>query len=667
EKMKRTYLSGYVCYIIKNSSMAAPLQFEATPHLSITTSSPPRGTTSPDGTQIISNQIISDDPALWPKAIDDNARCQIVRKGPLQITDMDFPQNSENPPRRFTKENYKMTMRNAHHLKEHEYPKMHCENMRSWHDLQKRLQTRTTIDQTHQNLLQIEIEHWKGVIRRVISIICHLAERNQALRGPSNMLYDQHNGNFLSLVELMAQYDPVLSEHIRRIQNKETKVHYLSGVTQNEIITLVGDKTLQEIVRTVTKAKYFSVIMDCTPDISHKEQLSIVLRIVNCEPSVGVSIAEHFIGFIDIEDTTGRGLTETLLEHLQKHNLNISDCRGQSYDNGSNMMGQKQGVQARILQNNSKALCVPFSSHTLNLVADAAKLSVLSISFFGVLQGLYNLSQLSLKPLSTTSREARIESVKAVRYQLPQILQAPSALHTFAVEKRDSETMSTANASHDELKSWRFLLCTMIWYNVLYQVNLVSKLLQSPDVSLETLRTETQGVRQCLENFRDSGLASCQSDAVEIAEELEIEMELPEKRQRKAAKCFQHEGAAETQSSPEESFKREFFLPLVDTALRSLNDRFSKMEDIYLLYSFLFSKKSMQQVLKSGKLRANCKNLEQTMHDIEADDLELEINSAVYTFPDHASTCPNDMLNYIYSENLLDLYSKVSPRCHRKV
>lgn len=65
----------------------------------------------------------------------------------------------------------------------------------------------------------------------------------------------------------MAQFNPVMNEHLRKIQNKETKVHYLSSKIQNEIIALIGDKVLDEIVRRVKKAKYFSIIMDCTPTI----------------------------------------------------------------------------------------------------------------------------------------------------------------------------------------------------------------------------------------------------------------------------------------------------------------------------------------------------------------------------------------------------------------
>ena len=128
--------------------------------------------------------------------------------------------------------------------------------------------------------------------------------------------------------------------------------------------------------------------MDCTPDKIHTKQLSIVLRIVNCEPQDGVYITEHFIGFVDVEDTTGKGLCETLLERLSSLNLNLADSFGQSYDNGSNMMGHTQDVQTRILQLNETALCVPYSSHTMNLVVvDIAISSIASIAFLASCRG----------------------------------------------------------------------------------------------------------------------------------------------------------------------------------------------------------------------------------------------------------------------------------------
>lgn len=374
---------------------------------------PVSDTQPPPHDPVVSEIVLSDDPALWPEKISDQQRCSIVKRGPVQIKDFDFPQNCDKTPRRFTAECYYKKMKNEEkiqrnwlvysvssdsvfcfccklfergstyslssggfrswinihsHLKEHEKGKAHRANMQTWRELEDRLKSGKAIDSVSQELHVLETQHWKAVLNRIIAIVCHLAEHNQALRGHSEKLFEPHNGNFLGQVELMAQFDPIMSEHLRRIEKKEIKDHYLSNIIQNELIVLVGEKTKDAILQKVKKAKYFSVIMDCTPDISHNEQLSLVLRIVNCESLVGANIAEHFVGFVNVNDTTGKGLFDTLIEHLNSFRLNISDCRGQSYDNGSNMMGHKQGVQKRLLEINNKALCVPCSSHSLNLV-----------------------------------------------------------------------------------------------------------------------------------------------------------------------------------------------------------------------------------------------------------------------------------------------------------
>lgn len=234
------------------------------------------------------------------------------------------------------------------------------------------------------------------------------------------------------------------------------------------------------------------------------------------------------------------------------------------------MMGHRQGAQARILQLNDKALCVPCSSHTLNLVvSEAAQSSVISISYFGVLQRLYNLfspsvqywailekhvTQLTIKSSSTTRWEARSDSVKVVRYYLPEVIQALSVLEDNSIAKKDAMTLSTATSIKSELTTWRFVLCTVIWYNILYQINSVSKIVQSPSVSLETLKRETNTVRSFLEDFRKNGLVASETDGREMAEAFDIDRNFPAKRKRKTTRQFLYEGQEESQSSPEEHF-----------------------------------------------------------------------------------------------------------------
>ncbi len=53
-------------------------------------------------------------------------------------------------------------------------------------------------------------------------------------------------------------------------------------------------------------------------------------------------------------------------------NLDIMNCRGQSYDNASYMAGRYSSLQARLKAMNNYAGYVPCSAHSLNLVCSNA-------------------------------------------------------------------------------------------------------------------------------------------------------------------------------------------------------------------------------------------------------------------------------------------------------
>ena len=91
-----------------------------------------------------------------------------------------------------------------------------------------------------------------------------------------------------------------------------------------------------------------------------------------------------------MNDTTGQGLFDVLLEELKSLELDVDNVRGQEYDNGSNMKGKNIGVQKKVLDVNPRAFYSACGCHSLNLtLCDMAKSCRKSSKNFEVIQRIY--------------------------------------------------------------------------------------------------------------------------------------------------------------------------------------------------------------------------------------------------------------------------------------
>ncbi|XP_071039539.1 zinc finger MYM-type protein 1-like [Parasteatoda tepidariorum] len=309
----------------------------------------------------------------------------------------------------------------------------------------QRLKTEKRIDSAIIKQYQSEVHYWRSVLQRIVETVKFLSSRGMGFFGENETFGSTHNGNFLGCLELIAQFDPFLAKHIEKAGNQGTgNVNYLSSTIVNEFVELMGEKVLNVVIKEVIDAKYFSIIVDSTPDVTHMNQLTLILRYLgpDYEP------VKRFIKFIQIFGHNAESLTNVILQVLEDLGLDIRNCRGQSYDNASNMAGKYSGVQARIKNINSTAEYVPCSAHSLNLVGiNAVESCIRVVNFFSLLQELYNFfsvstyrwqimidnfigskQKLTLKNRSCTRWCADANATKALRQNYDSVLKSLSYL-----------------------------------------------------------------------------------------------------------------------------------------------------------------------------------------------------------------------------------------------
>ncbi|KAK4544634.1 hypothetical protein RGQ29_032995 [Quercus rubra] len=592
-------------------------------------------------TNLLTNNIY--DPSQWEN-IDTKLRDLLVEKGPIRENDLKFPLDKErrhfsttfyfkklsngekfdrrwlvyskdldkafcfccklfnstthgNCTNQLTNEGTNDWRNISNKIKNHETSKEHVTNINAWIDLEMRLLKNKTIDKNFQEQVNKEKDHWKKVLLRIIAVVKNLGKNNLAFRGKNEKIYQENNGNFLSLIEMIAEFDPVMQEHVQRIQHGAIHNHYLGHNIQNELIQLLANEI---------------------KDVSHQEQMTLVLRCVNISTSP-IKIDEHFVEFLKVDDTSGKGLFNEIISVIKSLELDINDVRGQGYDNGSNMKGKKQGVQKRIIDINPRAFYTPCGCHNLNLVlCDVANSCPKAISFFGVVQRIYtlfssstkrwkilqdNVSSLTLKPLSQTRWESRIESVKAIKFQA---LEIRDALLQLAKTSEDPKTKSEADClATYELESFEFLLGMTIWYDILFAVNSVSKNLQSKDMHIDIAIDQLKGLISFFKKYREDGFTSAMISSKEIAIKMEIEPIFHEKRIIRRKKQFDENVNDEITQSAEESFRINYFLYIVDQAISSIESRSTMSQERLSGLAILSIEKEMLEELKYKNLISN--------------------------------------------------------------
>jgi len=486
-------------------------------------------------------------------------------------------------------------------LRDHEQSKSHVEATLA---LVRRAQELGRIQCDLAKQMTEEVKYWRSVLKRVVSVITFISERGLAFRGTNEILGSRVNGNYLGILELLAQYDDFLGQHLRQHGGRGRGcVSYLSSTICAEVVSLMSDRVLHEIVSRIKVSKYYSVSLDSSPDESHVDQLTVVFRYME-----HTSPVERFVTFMPNRGHKAADMFSALNEFLQSHGIDINDCRGQSYDNASSMSGKYNGLQALVLQKNPHALWVPCAGHSLNLVGKTAAESCTSaVSFFDFLQQLYVFFTASThrydvltsklrsadkvlyvpKKLSETRWSCRADATRALACGFGQIKEALSAIADDEDEKVTVRTQ--ADGLYERMSTLEVGLYSVFWNDILERFNATSKSLQDPKLDinatielLESLQRFILSKRDCFDGYEKQG-----SDVSGTSEYARSHNRARCRRRNVRLTPLDYGQTPEVELSPSDRFRTQSFLPVIDQLHQALTQRIKAYDTVSQRFGFL--------------------------------------------------------------------------------
>lgn len=224
----------------------------------------------------------------------------------------------------------------------------------------------TTLPYMVDDAMETRVQTNRTIIKSIAEAVLFCGRQCIGLRGDGewdkNGDPDGNPGNFLAVLQLIANHNVNVMQHLQQPKLKNAK--YTSPQIQNEMIEVIGHDFIQKsLIEEIQQAKYFSILADEVT--SHNiEQLSLCFRFVDQSRNV----REEFFDFIKLQRITGEHISNAILSAIEKCGLSAYHIVGQGYDGAANMASCRVGVQARIREEAPFATFVHCNGHALNLV-----------------------------------------------------------------------------------------------------------------------------------------------------------------------------------------------------------------------------------------------------------------------------------------------------------
>ena len=165
----------------------------------------------------------------------------------------------------------------------------------------------------------------------VLQSIQFLARQGLPLRGGDG---NESDGNFNQLLRLRGVDHKGIVSWLSKKTNK-----YTSPEIQNDCLQLMALHILRQISHKIVGSHCFSILADECNECSNKEQLTVNIRWVDPH----LTEHEDFIGLYQVNTIDTESLVSSIKDVLLHTNVNVADCRGQCYDEASNMSGARKG------------------------------------------------------------------------------------------------------------------------------------------------------------------------------------------------------------------------------------------------------------------------------------------------------------------------------------